>query len=123
LKIRARHRQAIELLSSGVAIGECADQVGVSSRSIYNWLDDDEFKKLLKARESEIIERLNTRLIMASKKALTVLLDGLESRDERIRIRSASIINSSFLKAIEVHDLYDHIDRINEKIDRLAVRR
>jgi len=123
LKIRARHRQAIELLASGVAIGECADQVGVSSRSIFNWLDDDEFKRLLKARESEIIERLNTRLIMASEKALTVLLDGLESRDERIRIRSASIINSSFLKAIEVHDLYDHIDRINEKIDRLALRR
>ena len=123
MKIRARHRQAIELLSSGVAIGECADQVGVTSRSIFNWLEDDDFSKLLRARESEKIKRLNTKYLMASEKALVVLLDGLESEDERIRIRSASIIKNGMAKAIEVHDLYDHIERINEKIDRLALRR
>jgi len=123
LKIRARHRQAIELLSSGMAIGECADQVGVSARSIYNWLEDDAFYKLLRRRESEKIKRLNAKYIMASEKALRVLLEGLESRDERLRIRSASIIKSSMAKAIEIYDLYDHIDRINEKIDRLALRR
>jgi len=123
LKIRTRHRQAIELLSNGIAIGECADQVGVSSRSIFNWLEDDEFSKLLRKRESDKIERLNARYLMASEKALKVLLEGLESRDERIRIRSASIIKSGMAKAIEVHDLYDHIERINEKIDRLALRR
>jgi len=106
-----------------MAIGECADQVGVSPRSVFNWLEDDEFSKLLRRRESERIERLNTRLIMASDKALEVLLEALESRDERIRVRSASIIKSSFLRALEVHDLYDHIERINEKIDRLALRK
>jgi len=123
MKIRSKHKQAIELLSSGMAIGECAIQLEVSPRSIYNWLEDDLFSKLLRARESDKIERLNTRLIMSSDKALSVLLDGLESRSESIRIRSASIINSSFLKALEVHDLYDQIERINEKIDRLALSR
>ena len=123
MKIRARHRQAIELLSSGVMLGECADQVGVTSRTIYNWLEDDQFSRLLRKRTSEKIERLNTRSLMASDKALTVLLEGLESRNESIRIRSASIIKSGTPKLIEVFDLYSQIERINKKIDELALRR
>jgi len=123
MKIRARHKQAIELLSSGMAIGECAQEVGVSARSIYNWMDDQEFSSLLRKRTSDKIERLNVRSIMASDKALSVLLDGLESRSESIRIRSASIIKRGMANAIEAFDLYSQIARIEEKVDRLALRR
>jgi len=123
MKIRSKHRQAVELLSSGMAIGECADQLEVTSRSIYNWMDDPEFSELLRKRTSEKIERMNIKYLMASDKALSVLLDGLESRSESIRIRSASIIKSGMAKAVEVFDLYSQIDRIEEKVDRLALRR
>ena len=123
MKIRAKHKQAIELLSSGMAIGECAQAVGVSARSIYNWMDDQDFSELLRKRTSEKIERLNVRSIMASDKALSVLLDGLESRSESIRIRSASIIKRGMANAIEAFDLYSQIARIEEKVDRLALRR
>jgi len=119
MKIRTRHRQAIELLASGMRLEECAQAVGVSRRAIYNWLEDREFSELLRRRESEEIERLNTRSIMAGDKALSVLLRGLESRSEAIRIRSASIIKSGMAKAIEVHDLYDRIDKIEDKVNRL----
>jgi len=94
---------------------ECSQEVGVSRRSIYNWLNDDDFNKRLRERESEKIKRLNTRLIMASNRALEVLLEGLESRDESIRIRSASIIKSDLLKAIEIYDLYDRIEDLEVK--------
>jgi hypothetical protein len=82
-----------------------------------------EFSKLLRRRESDEIKRLNARYIMASEKALEVLLNGLESRDESIRIRSASIIKSSLLKSIEVHDVYDLIEKLSEKVDQLALKR
>jgi len=123
LKIRSRHRQAIELLSDGMMIGECANAVGVSSRSIYNWLEDDEFSRLLRRRESEKIKRLNAKYIMASEKAFPVLLEALESRNESIRMRACSILRNGYYRAIEVHDLYDQIERIHEKLDQLAFRR
>jgi transposase-like protein len=123
MEIRSRHRKAIEILASGARIEECAQAVGVTRQSIYSWLADAEFSKRLRRRESEEIKRLNARYIMASEKALEVLLDGLESRDESIRIRSASIIKSSLLKSIEVHDVYDLIEKLSEKVDRLSLRK
>jgi len=104
-------------------IGECADAVGVTSRSIFNWLEDDQFSRLLRKRTSEKIERLNTRSLMASDKALTVLLEALESRSESIRVRAAAIIKRGMSQAIEAFDLYSQIERIERKIDDLALRR
>jgi len=69
----------------------------------------------LRRRESDKIKRLNTRHIMASEQALKVLLEGLESRNESIRIRSASILKAGVTKAIELHDLYDLIEKLEEK--------
>lgn len=118
MKIRSRHKQAIELLASGLRLEECAQVIGVSRRALYNWLEDREFSELLRRRESEVIERLNARYIMAGEKALDVLLRGLESRSEAIQIRSASIIRSGMAKAIEVHDLYNRIDKIEKSLER-----
>jgi hypothetical protein len=123
MEIRSRHRKAIEILASGARIEECAQAVGVSRQAIHSWLADVEFSKLLRRRESDEIKRLNARYIMASEKALEVLLNGLESRDESIRIRSASIIKSSLLKSIEMYDVYDLIEQLSEKVDQLALKR
>ncbi len=117
MKIRARHHQAIEHLSSGMQLEECARMVGVTSRSIYNWCEDPEFSKLLRERESEKIRRLNTRHIMASERALEVLLNGLESRSESIRIRSAQVLKAGLSRSIELHDLYDIVEKLEVKFE------
>jgi len=104
-------------------ITECASELEVSPRSIYNWLEDDQFSELVRRRESDKIKRLNAKCIIASEKALEVLLEALKSRSESIRVRSASILMSGMAKAIEIHDIYDQIERINKKIYQLALRR
>lgn len=112
MNLRSQHRQAIELLASGKRIKDTADLVQVSERSVYNWLDDVQFSEALQKRQSVFIGRLNTRLIGMSEKALDVLSEGMESRDETIRIRCASIVASKYHRTVEFEDILQRLDRL-----------
>lgn len=111
-KLTSRHYQAIELLSAGQQITVTAETVGVSRKTVYAWLDDDLFSSELKRRQSVYLRRLNTRLINGSERALEVLLAGLESESETIRIRSASIITANYLKVVEIENILERLDRL-----------
>ncbi len=121
--MKAKHQKAIELLASGKRIEECALSVGVSRRSIYNWLNDQEFKSALDARKSEIIKALNDRLISMNGKALDVIDECMNSRNEAIRLKSASIVINKYGEALEVSDIKSQIERINKRIDQAGIIR
>jgi len=121
--MKAKHQKAIELLASGKRIEECALSVGVSRRSIYNWLNDQEFKSALDARKSEIIKALNDRLISMNGKALDVIDECMNSRNEAIRLKSASIVINKYGEALEVSDIKSQIERINKRIYQAGIIR
>ena len=112
MELRAYHKQAIELLASGSRIEETSQSVGVTRRSVYNWLDDPTFAKALQKRQSEYIRRLNIKLITANEKALEVLLEGLESREENIKVRCASILIGKYHQTIELEDILQRLDEL-----------
>jgi len=121
--MRAKQAQALELLALGASIEDASQEVSISRRSIHNWLNDPVFKKALEERKREIIEILNARMIGLNVRALDVLEDCMNSRNESIRLRSASFLASKLYESIEMSEVRDAIERINERIDQVASRR
>lgn len=121
--MRSNKLQAIELLAHGSSIEDVSKEVNVTRRSIHNWLNDGEFKKALDERKSEIVERLNTRMIGLNEKALDVIENCMSSKNESIRLRSASLLNSKLFESIELSEINKAIERINERIDHIASKR
>lgn len=121
--MRSNKLQAIELLAHGSSIEDCSQVIGVTRRSIHNWLNDPEFSKVFDVRKHEIIQELNTRMIGLNKKALDVIEECLESESENIRLRSASLLHSRYFEALEASEIMEAIERINARIDQLALRR
>ena len=111
-RLTARHKRAIELLKTGLSIEETANTVGVTRKTIYNWLDDPLFNDELQTRESEFIRRLNNKLININEKALDKLDESLDSEDENIRVRCINIAVGKFHKTIEIEDILQRLDAI-----------
>lgn len=60
--LNQKHLDAIEELMKGENISNVAKKIGVSRNSIYNWLDDEEFKRELDKRKQAISKRALDRV-------------------------------------------------------------
>jgi HEAT repeat protein len=79
----SQQRQAAEMIGRGYSRREAADAVGVSLRTIGNWLDGvDGFRALAQEVQKTTPEP----------NALAVLRDLLTSKDESIRLRAAEAL-------------------------------
>ncbi len=121
--MRSNKLQAIELLAQGHSIMECAQEIQVNRRSIHSWLLSPEFMNALETRKREIIESLNVRLIALNEKALDVIEDSLNSRNEIIRLRSASLLLAKYHEAVELSEIEEAIKRINARLDQMEMRK
>lgn len=60
--LNQKHLDAIEELMKGENISNVAKKIGVSRNSIYNWLDDEGFKRELDKRKQVISKRALDRV-------------------------------------------------------------
>ncbi|SKA99393.1 Helix-turn-helix of insertion element transposase [Caloramator quimbayensis] len=82
-----RKEKAITLILSGEAITDVAKLVGVYRSTIYNWLEDEEFKAELDRRRQEIVKQGNA-LILAELKTYVMELRkmAVKGKSERNRL-------------------------------------
>lgn len=121
--ISSKQLIAIEYLASGKRISEVSDLIGVSRRSISKWIKRDDFALALEASKRDAIKSLSMKLITLNEEALAVAQDCLHSRSESIRLRAVSIITNRLSDAIEISVIHDEIDRINQRLDNIQLKR
>jgi transposase-like protein len=89
---------------------EIAKELGITEQTLYNWLKDSEFNNLLSS-ESEVyfsyirrktFKKLNGLLM----RAFAVIEEALNSKDEKLRVRSA-------FNLLEVYAHYKNINWFN----------
>lgn len=82
-----RKEKAITLILSGEAITDVAKLVGVYRSTIYNWLEEEEFKAELDRRRQEIVKQGNA-LILAELKTYVMELRkmAIKGKSERNRL-------------------------------------
>ena len=85
--LSGRQEQALLLLASGHAQTYVAEQVGVSRRTIYTWMNlDDQFQNCYEVLRGRIYEQNFERVGLVAGLALERLAELINSDDERISL-------------------------------------
>lgn len=79
---------------------EIAQELGITEQTLYNWLKDKEFNKLLNSESNvyysyirkKTFQKLNSLML----KSFEVIEASLDSKDERVRVKSAFSILSLY---------------------------
>ena len=107
---------ALEVLSYGQSVEKASEVSQVSRQTVYNWLSQESFKNELRERQSVLFQSLSKRLIGITVKALQVLEDCLNSRNESIRLRASGIALSGLKNVMELSDFEERLTRLEESI-------
>ncbi len=116
--MKPKQNKAIELLAQGSSIDATANIVKVNRRTIYQWMQDQEFMMALHDKSAEVIENLNRRLVSLNEKALDVLEACMNSRSEAVRLRSAIYLNGKLYQVLGDLEILRRLDEIEERINR-----
>lgn len=121
-KLKGKQAAAIPALLSSDTVEEAAERVGVTARTVYRWLaDDDEFRAAFRDAKRALVAQASTRLYAALGDAVATLeaVMGDESAPPQARIAAAREIIGSSHKAFQVEDLQAQIEDLQRDLAAL----
>ncbi len=121
-KLTPKQEQAIIALLSEHTIKAAGKAAGVSETSLWRWLQLPEFQRRYRAARRQVVESSIGRLQQGCDDAVTVLR--LIARDTRApassRVAAARTIIEQSLRAIELEDLTERIERLEKTLEQKA---
>jgi hypothetical protein len=114
--LSARQRLALPIMTAAPTIEGAAEKIGVTRKTVYEWLKQEPFKRALEESRKEYVESGFRTLRLAAKQAAGKIVNHLDSSDEKVSLRAAEDI-IDFAK--EFISLEDHERRIKELEERL----
>jgi DNA-binding CsgD family transcriptional regulator len=89
-----RNRQAARLIAEGHSLSEAAKQLGMSAQRIRALLEDERFKveveRFARSVSQTIEEQIIEDLVRVERKAVAVLEELLESKDDEVRFKAVT---------------------------------
>ena len=114
--LSARQRLALPIIAAEPTIEGAAEKIGVTRKTVYEWLKHEPFKQALEDVRKDYVETAFRTMRLATKQAADKIIKHLDCTDERISLRAAEDI-VEFAK--EFISLDDHERRIEELEARL----
>jgi hypothetical protein len=115
-KLSARQRLALPVIAAEPTIEGAAEKIGVTRKTVYEWLKQETFKRALEEARKEYVESGFRTMRLAAKRAAEKIVHHLDCTDEKVSLRAAEDV-IEFAK--EFISLEDHERRIKELEDRL----
>jgi transposase-like protein len=104
--LSSKQRKAIASLLSQRTIEDAANAIGVSSRTVYRWMDSADFRIALLEAEGEAIDTATRRLIGGKDAALDTLAELMENANsESVRKQAANDWLDQLLKLRELRNV------------------
>ena len=119
------HRQQLviaELLSSP-SVEEACRRANVSKATVYGWLKEPMFLAELKRQREAVVEQAFERLKAGLTQAVDRLLVLLASEQESIQLRSAEVLLTHGIRALEHQELERRVEVLEREILRTEGRR
>ncbi|MDQ3257888.1 MAG: hypothetical protein M3R15_29040 [Acidobacteriota bacterium] len=111
-KLTRKAEQAIAALLEYPTIGEAAKSCGVSERSLWRWLQRDDFQRRYREAQRSVVDSAITRLQAATVRAVETLERNLTCGNFFAENAAAQAILTHSFKGIEVRELEAQIDEI-----------
>ena len=116
--LNTKQRRAIAALIEARTIQDAAQAAGVGERTLYRWLEDPIFARELNKAEGNLIKSAVAALVgdmLQNFDVIKMIRDNTQAADG-VRLRAASILDSSLLRWKEMDDLEERIARLEEAI-------
>jgi hypothetical protein len=113
-KSRKKQLAVAALLSSGT-IEQAAQKVGVSERTLNEWLADPGFARLYRTACQRVVEHAITVLQQTCSKAVLTLYQSLEADNPNVRVRAATVLIEQSLNALEKRSILQRLDELESR--------
>ena len=108
--------QALPYLVASPSISEGARRAEVGLRTLYRWMNDDDFRSELERQRSEAAELAYVELRGLMLKAVHVLGAAMEDDSPQVRLRAAQTALGVALKATEIKDVEKRLDLLDSAL-------
>jgi len=115
-KLSRRREVALAALLTSPSVTAAAEAVGVSEKTLRNWLHEVSFAGEYRARRREVVEHAVGVLQRAAAFAAGTLDRNMTCGAPAVEVRAAAIVLEQSLKAVELTDLAERV----EQLERLA---
>ena len=125
--ISVRATRSLLFLGSGFSITDTANELGVSRQTIYNWLQNKDFKKLLKEYREEVFQASIEQIKEMNYKAVMTLVNLLtRPMKDSERLKVVKYIIDTNLKLMSEEKLkmeYSKKEETESKTEELSLRK
>ena len=115
-RLTRKAEQAIVALLEHPTIAEAAKACGLSERSMWRWLQREDFQARYKQAQRVVVDTSITELQNATKEAVRTLRRNLTCGNAFAENTAAQTILAQSLKAIEMQELQERITRLEQML-------
>ena len=113
---------ALPYLVASPTMAEGARLADVGRTTLYRWMNDHKFRTALERLRGEAAELAHTELRVLMLKGALVLAEAMEDPNAHVRVRAAKAALSIGLKAVDLKDLRQRIERLDDAFNLWARR-
>lgn len=112
-----QQQRAINALLVSPSLTAAAKSTGVARKTLYRWMEDPAFRAALDAAESEVLDGVSRRLLALAEKAADKLDALLDSSNDNVRLRAASVTLDILMRLRELRD----VERRLTELERMMI--
>ena len=116
-KLTRKAEQAIAALLEHPTMAEAALSCGVSERSLWRWLQRDDFRKRYREAQRAVVDSAITKLQAATMRAVETLERNLNCGNFFAENAAAQAILTHSFKAMELQEMQQRIERLEQILD------
>ncbi|MCX5803483.1 MAG: hypothetical protein NTU69_08145 [Proteobacteria bacterium] len=121
VQLTDRQLRSISCILNAKSIEDGCKQADVPKTTFYGWLQDPNYKDELTRQRNEVIQEGLSNLKTSIRKAVEVLMECLNSKDESVKRRAANDLLTHCLRLREIEEVEDRLQALEEIIIRRKV--
>lgn len=115
--LSARQRLALPVIAAEPTIEGAAEKIGVTRKTVYEWLKQDSFKQALEERGRSLLSAFRT-MRLSAKVAADKIVKHVDSTDEKVSLRAAEDIIEFAKEFISLEDDERRIKELEERLEQ-----
>jgi len=117
MTLSINQKRALDAILKTSTIADAAKLVGLTDRTLWNYLNDDEFNEALEKRQDDVIRSTTAQLVGLSEEAGTVLFELMTDTTvaASVRARVALGIKKLIHEAVELQNVISRLEKLESQ--------
>jgi hypothetical protein len=122
-QLTPKQDHAATLLASGMSVKNCAETIDAGLRTVYDWLEKDEFRKLVGQYQAAMVDEALGKLADKAAKAVQTLADCLDSQEsDSVKVRAALGILDQLVRIRDTTELERRLTELEGRVPNVDQR-